>query len=196
MPSSRPPVCSAYRSSNDCPVRARKYKTVRSCRPDELGLIGEIINDAAQAYQGVIPPDRWHEPYMSPAELKEQVDAGVVFWGMEHDGKLAGVMGTQMVQDVTLIRHAYVRTAFRNRGIGSQLLKHLHTLAPGPVLIGTWAAATWAIAFYEKHGFRKVIPSEKDRLLKKYWSIPERQIETSVVLADERWFQTAQLDVR
>jgi N-acetylglutamate synthase-like GNAT family acetyltransferase len=115
---------------------------------------------------------------------------------MEQDGKLAGVMGTQAVQDVILIRHAYVRTAFRNRGIGSQLLKHLHALAPGPVLIGTWAAATWAIAFYEQHGFRRVIPSEKDRLLKKYWSIPNRQIESSVVLADERWFQTARLDVR
>ena len=175
---------------------AKKYKSVRSCRPDELGVIGEIINDAAQAYQGVIPPDCWREPYMPPAELKEQVEASVVFWGMEHDGQLAGVMGTQAVQDVILIRHAYVRTAFRNRGIGGQLLKHLHALAPGPVLIGTWAAAAWAIAFYEKHGFRQVIPTEKNRLLKKYWSIPDRQIETSVVLADERWFQTAQLEVR
>jgi N-acetylglutamate synthase-like GNAT family acetyltransferase len=177
-------------------VTAKKNKSVRSCRPDELAVIGEIINDAAQAYSGVIPSDCWREPYMPPAELKEQVDAGVVFWGMEQGGQLAGVMGAQTVQDVILIRHAYVRTAFRNRGIGGQLLKHLHALAPGPVLIGTWAAATWAIAFYEKHGFRQVIPSEKDRLLKIYWSIPARQIETSVVLADERWFQTAQLDVR
>src|SRR5208282_1837894 len=173
----------------------KRNKSVRSCRPDELGVIGEIINDAAQAYQGVIPPDCWHEPYMPPADLKKQVDAGVVFWGMEQAGQLAGVMGTEAVQDVILIRHAYVRTAFRNLGIGGQLLKHLHALAPGPVLIGTWAAATWAIAFYEKHGFRQVIPSEKDRLLKKYWSIPNRQVETSVVLADDRWFQTAQLDV-
>jgi N-acetylglutamate synthase-like GNAT family acetyltransferase len=177
-------------------VPAKKHKSVRSCRPDELAVIGEIINDAARAYRGVIPADCWHEPYMPPAELKEQVDAGVVFWGMEQDGQLAGVMGTQAVQNVILIRHAYVRTAFRNRGIGGQLLKHLHVLAPGPVLIGTWAAAIWAIAFYEKHGFRRVIPSEKDRLLKKYWSIPNRQIETSVVLADDRWFETAQLDVR
>ena len=177
-------------------MTARKNKTIRSCRPDELGLIGEIINDAAQAYQGVIPPDRWQEPYMPLAELKEQVEAGVVFWGMEQGGKLAGVMGIQPVQDITLIRHAYVRTAFRNQGIGSQLLIHLRNLAPGPILIGTWAAAIWAIAFYEKHGFRKVIPAEKDRLLKKYWSIPDRQIETSVVLADDKWFQTAQLDVR
>jgi N-acetylglutamate synthase-like GNAT family acetyltransferase len=177
-------------------VPAKKNKTVRSCRPAELEEIAEIINDAAQAYQGVIPPDCWREPYMPLAELKEQMEAGVVFWGMEQGGKLAGVMGTQPVQDVILIRHAYVRTAFRNRGIGSHLLKHLHALAPGPVLIGAWAAATWAIAFYEQHGFRQVIPSEKDRLLKKYWSIPDRQVETSVVLADEKWFQTAQLEVR
>jgi N-acetylglutamate synthase-like GNAT family acetyltransferase len=172
-------------------VRARKNKTVRSCRPDELAAIGEIINDAAQAYKEVIPLDRWQEPYMPLAELKEQMATGVVFWGMEQGGKLAGVMGTQPVQDVTLIRHAYVRTAFRNRGIGGQLLEHLHALAPGPVLVGTWAAATWAVAFYEQHGFRKVIPAEKDRLLRKYWSIPDRQIETSVVLADEKWFGTA-----
>jgi len=176
-------------------VPAKKNKAVRSCRPAELEEIGEIINDAAQAYQGVIPPDCWREPYMPLAELKEQMEAGVVFWGIELDGKLAGVMGTQPVQDVILIRHAYVRTALRNRGIGGDLLRHLHAMAPGPVLVGTWAAATWAIAFYEKHGFHQVIPSEKDRLLKKYWSIPDRQIETSVVLADERWFQTAQLDV-
>ncbi|MFZ0826381.1 MAG: GNAT family N-acetyltransferase [Verrucomicrobiia bacterium] len=169
---------------------AKKNKSVRSCRPAELAVVVEIINDAARAYQGVIPPDCWRDPYMPPAELKAQVDAGVVFWGMEHDGKLAGVMGTQLVQDVMLIRHAYVRTAFHNRGIGSQLLEHLHALAPGPVLIGAWAAATRAIAFYEQHGFRQVIPSEKDRLLKKYWSIPERQVETSVVLADDRWFET------
>lgn len=172
-------------------MTARKNKTIRSCRPDELGLIGEIINDAAQAYKEVIPPDRWQEPYMPPAELKKQVAAGVVFWGMEQSGKLAGVMGTQLVQDVTLIRHAYVRTAFQKRGIGGQLLRHLHAMAPGPVLVGTWAAASWAIAFYEKHGFRKVIPAEKDRLLKKYWSIPDRQIETSVVMADDKWFGTA-----
>jgi N-acetylglutamate synthase-like GNAT family acetyltransferase len=151
-------------------------------------VIGEIINDAAQAYQGVIPEDRWHEPYMSFAELKEQMERGVVFWGMELDGKLAGVMGIQPVQDVTLIRHAYVRTVFRNQGIGSQLLKHLRASTTRPILIGTWAAAIWAVSFYEKHGFRMVIPAEKDRLLKKYWSIPDRQIETSVVLADDKWF--------
>jgi N-acetylglutamate synthase-like GNAT family acetyltransferase len=177
-------------------VIARKHESIRPCRPDDLEEIGEIINDAAQAYQGVIPADRWHEPYMPPAELKREVATGVSFWGAEYRGKLAGVMGIQSIQDVILIRHAYVRTAFRNRGIGGDLLRHLHALAPGAVLVGTWAAATWAIAFYEKHGFRQVIPAEKDRLLKKYWNIPERQIETSVVLADDKWFQTAQSEAR
>jgi N-acetylglutamate synthase-like GNAT family acetyltransferase len=169
---------------------------IRPCRSDEFGVIGEIINDAAQAYRGVIPKDRWHEPYMSLVELKKQMEAGVNFWGMEQDGKLSGVMGIQPVQDVALIRHAYVRTACRNQGIGSKLLKHLRALTDRPILIGTWAAAVWAIAFYEKHGFRKVSPAEKDRLLKRYWSIPDRQIETSVVLADDKWFGTAQSETR
>jgi N-acetylglutamate synthase-like GNAT family acetyltransferase len=175
-------------SGNPQDVTARNNQMIRQCRSDEFGLIGEIINDAAQAYRGVIPEDRWHEPYMSPAELEEQVKQGVIFWGTEQDGILTGVMGIQPVQDVTLIRHAYVRTACRNRGVGSSLLRHLRTLTDRPILIGTWAAAVWAVAFYEKHGFRKVTPAEKDRLLKKYWSIPDRQVETSVVLADERWF--------
>jgi N-acetylglutamate synthase-like GNAT family acetyltransferase len=169
---------------------------IRQCRFDEFGVIGEIINDAAQAYQGVIPEDRWHEPYMSLVELEEQVKKGVIFWGTEQDGKLMGVMGIQPVQDVTLIRHAYVRTACRNQGIGSNLLRHLRALTTRPILIGTWAAAVWAVAFYEKHGFRKVSPAEKDRLLKKYWSIPERQIETSVVLADDKWFEAIPSEVR
>jgi N-acetylglutamate synthase-like GNAT family acetyltransferase len=177
-------------------VTARKKGLIRPCRPDEFGVIWEIINDAAQAYQGVIPEDRWHEPYMSPAELKEQIEKGVVFWGMELDGKLAGVMGIQPVQDVTLIRHAYVRTVFRNQGIGGNLLKHLRVSTTRPILIGTWAAAIWAVAFYEKHGFQKVTRAEKDRLLKKYWSIPDRQVETSVVLADKKWFETAQSETR
>jgi N-acetylglutamate synthase-like GNAT family acetyltransferase len=169
-------------------VTARNNQMMRQCRSDEFGVIGEIINDAAQAYRDIIPEDRWHEPYMPPAELEEQVKQGVIFWGTEQDGKLTGVMGIQPVQDVTLIRHAYVRTACRNQGIGSSLLRHLRALTTRPILIGTWAAAVWAVAFYEKHGFRKVSPAEKDRLLKKYWSIPDRQVETSVVLADERWF--------
>jgi N-acetylglutamate synthase-like GNAT family acetyltransferase len=124
---------------------------------------------------------------MSRAELTRDMNAGVVFYGYEENDVLVGVMGMQYVQDVTLIRHAYVRTNQRRHGIGAKLLAHLRTLAQRPVLIGTWAAASWAIAFYEKHGFRKVTPEEKDRLLRKYWNIPERQIETSVVLADEKW---------
>ena len=172
-------------------MSTRENGIIRLCRSDEFGVIGDIINDAARAYRAVIPADRWHEPYMPPAELKEQIDQGVVFWGMELDEKLAGVMGIQPVQDVTLIRHAYVRTALRNQGIGGSLLKQLCDSTTRPVLIGTWAAAVWAVAFYEKHGFRKVTPAEKDRLLKKYWSIPDRQVETSVVLADKRWFAAA-----
>jgi N-acetylglutamate synthase-like GNAT family acetyltransferase len=175
-------------------MTVRNNKMIRQCRSDEIAVIGEIINDAAQAYQGVIPEDRWHEPYMSSDELAEQMEADVNFWGTEQDGKLTGVMGIQPVQDVTLIRHAYVRTACRNRGIGSGLLRHLRALTTRPILIGTWAAAVWAVAFYEKHGFRKVTPAEKDRLLKKYWSIPDRQIETSVVLADDKWFEAARLE--
>ena len=177
-------------------MTAIKNGLPRSCRPDEIGEILEIINDAAQAYRGVIPGDRWHEPYMPLAELEEQVAAGVAFWGMERDGKLAGVMGIQPVQDVTLIRHAYVRTKYRQQGIGGSLLKQLRTLTARPVLIGTWAAATWAIVFYGKHGFRQVTPVEKDRLLKKYWSIPDRQVETSVVLADDKWFRTGRPEAR
>lgn len=166
---------------------------IRLCHNYEFDAILEIINDAATAYIGVIPADRWHEPYMTRAELSGQMDEGVVFWGYEEGGELVGVMGIQHVQDVTLIRHAYVRTSRRNGGIGGKLLAHLRTRTDRPVLIGTWAAATWAIAFYEKHGFRKVTPQEKDRLLRKYWRIPERQVETSVVLADERWYKSAAL---
>ena len=161
---------------------------IRLCVPIEFEAIYEIINDAAQAYKGVIPSDCWQEPYMSTEELQLEIESGVVFWGFEANGDLVGVMGIQPVQDVTLIRHAYVRTVNRNRGIGGKLLAHLRTLTDRPILIGTWAAAVWAIRFYEKHGFRLVSPEEKDRLLKKYWTISDRQIETSIVLADQRWF--------
>lgn len=160
---------------------------IRPCADTEFDTIYEIINDAAQAYRGVIPADRWKEPYMPKEELRHALDEGIVFWGYEEDGKLVGVMGIQPVQDVTLIRHAYVRTAEQNRGVGGKLLAHLRTQTDRPVLIGTWADAMWAIRFYEKHGFRLVSPEEKDRLLKKYWSIPERQVATSVVLADQTW---------
>lgn len=143
-----------------------------------------IINDAARAYRGVIPEDRWHEPYMPREDLRREIGDGVRFWGFEEDGKLIGVMGIQDVGDVTLIRHAYVTTSERRKGIGSMLLSELVRKTDRPLLIGTWADAAWAIRFYEKHGFRLVTPEEKDRLLTTYWKIPARQVETSVVLSD------------
>ena len=160
---------------------------IRRCDDRDFEQIWTIINDGAQAYRGIIPADPWSEPYMSREKLKHEIDEGVGFWGFEETGMIAGVMGLQQVQDVTLIRHAYVRTSSQKQGIGAQLLFHLRDRAIGPVLIGTWAAASWAIRFYERHGFHIVDNQEKDRLLKKYWSVPERQIETSVVLADKRW---------
>jgi len=160
---------------------------IRECTEADFEMILEIVNDAAQAYRGVIPGDRWHEPYMDRDELRAEIEGGVVFWGFERDGRLEGVMGIQDRGEVNLIRHAYVRTRVRRRGIGTRLLRHLQGLTTKPVLIGTWAAATWAVAFYEKHGYRLVPEAEKRRLLRTYWSIPERQVETSVVLADARW---------
>lgn len=160
---------------------------IRKCTEADFATIHEIINDAAIAYKGVIPADRWHEPYMSIEELQEQIQAGVEFWGYEKDDKLVGVMGIQNKGEVTLIRHAYVRTAQRKQGIGGKLLGYLCTLNQEPVLIGTWADASWAIDFYEKNGFRLVTEAEKEELLRKYWSIPDRQVATSVVLADEKW---------
>jgi N-acetylglutamate synthase-like GNAT family acetyltransferase len=163
--------------------------TIRPCREDEFDAIWEIINDAAQVYKGVIPADRWVEPYMPVEELRHEMASGVSFWGYEEDGELVGVMGIQHVQDVTLIRHAYVRTGRRNQGIGGQLMSRLREQTARPTLVGTWKDATWAIRFYQKHGFQLVAPEEeKDRLLRRYWSIPERQVETSVVLADQTWF--------
>jgi GNAT superfamily N-acetyltransferase len=160
---------------------------VRPCTEADVAAILAIVNDAAQAYRGHIPADRWHEPYMPEEELRHELDAGVVFWGWEESGKLVGIMGLQDVADVALIRHAYVATAARRTGIGSKLLAFLLDRTSRPVLIGTWAAATWAIRFYEQHGFRVVSLAEKERLLRKYWRIPDRQIETSVVLADPKW---------
>ncbi|MGA8408753.1 MAG: GNAT family N-acetyltransferase [Candidatus Acidiferrales bacterium] len=162
---------------------------IRRCQPQDFEQIWAIINDGAHAYKGIIPADRWTEPYMSREKLQHEINDGVVFWG-DDSGTLAGVMGIQDVQDVTLIRHAYVRTGSQKRGIGGRLLSHLLGLSSRPILIGTWAAAVWAIRFYEAHGFKMVSPEEIDRLLKKYWEIPERQIETSVVLADAQWRKT------
>jgi GNAT superfamily N-acetyltransferase len=160
---------------------------IRRCDGGDFESIRAIINDGAQAHRGIIPADRWTEPYMSADHLRHEIDHGVAFWGYEENGTLTGVMGIQKVRDVTLIRHAYVRTASRGRGIGGLLLSHLRELTDDPVLIGTWAAATWAIGFYEKHGFALVGADAKNTLLKTYWTIPDRQVETSVVLADARW---------
>ena len=173
----------------------RLAELIRRCREDEFEAIFAIVNDAAGAYRGVIPADRWSEPYMTREELRGEIAAGVVFWGYEdEEGKLVGVMGVQHVQDVTLIRHAYVRTASQRRGIGVALLASLHARTERPVLIGTWADASWAIQFYEQRGFRRVSREEKDRLLRTYWTVDERQIETSVVLADQAWFDGVGLD--
>jgi N-acetylglutamate synthase-like GNAT family acetyltransferase len=166
---------------------------IHRCEESDFEAMLALVNDAAQAYRGVIPADRWKEPYMPREELRHEIGAGVEFWGYEEGDELLGVMGIQQVQDVTLIRHAYVRTDCQRRGIGSQLLRHLLAMTERPTLIGTWAAATWAVRFYQQHGFRLVTPQEKERLLRKYWRIPERQVETSVVLADERWFASARV---
>lgn len=167
---------------------------IRPCKSKDFEAIYAIINDAAEAYRGIIPEDRWKEPYMDREELQHEIDSGVVFWGYEEDGELVGVMGIQDVMDVTLVRHAYVRTPRRNQGIGGILLSDLRKKTTRPLLMGTWADAVWAVRFYEKHGFRLVTPEEKTRLLQKYWAIPERQVETSVVLADQTWFDLHQKD--
>ncbi|MDX6541994.1 MAG: hypothetical protein QOI71_3604 [Gaiellales bacterium] len=157
---------------------------LRPCRDDERADILRVVNAAAEAYRGVIPADRWHDPYMSAPELEREIAAGVVFWGYESGGALIGVMGTQPVDDVDLIRHAYVLPGHQGQGIGGQLLAYLRALSARRMLVGTWADAEWAIRFYARHGFEQVTPERKSELLKTYWSIPERQIETSVVLAD------------
>jgi GNAT superfamily N-acetyltransferase len=157
---------------------------IRPCRDDEHPAILRIINDAAEAYRGVIPADCWHEPYTPAEELGREIAAGVVFWGYEDDGALAGVMGIQPVHDVDLIRHAYVLTRAQRQGVGSALLRHLRQLSHRRIMIGTWAAADWAIRFYERHGFVCVPAERKTSLLKTYWTVPDRQIETSVVLAN------------
>lgn len=160
---------------------------IRPCTRVDFDAIEAIINEAAQAYRGVIPSDRWHEPYMTREELAAEIAAGVDFWGWDDAGALAGVMGLQKVKDATLIRHAYVRTEQQGRGIGGALLQSLVDQTSGKLLVGTWAAAEWAIRFYQRHGFRLVSPEEKNRLLKTYWNIPERQVETSVVLVRVPW---------
>lgn len=156
---------------------------IRSLLPSDFDTILKVINDAAQVYKGVIPDDRWKEPYMPAEELREEIEAGVWFFGWVEGGHLLGVTGIQALKGTTLIRHAYVLPECQRRGIGTKLLEHLLGLAEtSEILVGTWTDATWAIRFYEKHGFKLVSSREKDRLLRTYWNIPERQIETSVVL--------------
>lgn len=164
---------------------------IRPCTDNDFAVMLAIVNEAAQAYAEVIPADRWRTPYMPAEELQHELAEGVRFCGWCEAGELAGIMGLQDVRDVTLIRHAYVRTAWQSHGIGGKLLGHLRQLTDRPVLVGTWAAAEWAVRFYQRHGFRLVTPAEKDRLLQTYWNIPGRQVETSVVLGDDRWFATA-----
>jgi len=159
----------------------------RAYEPRDFAPAYALINAAAEAYCGVIPADCWHEPYMPREELARELAAGVVFWVCEEDGRLAGVMGIQDRGEVALVRHAYVAPEFQRRGVGTRLLREVEGLAGKPVLIGTWAAATWAIDFYLRNGYTLVAGGLKDELLRRYWSVPERQIETSVVLADGRW---------
>jgi GNAT superfamily N-acetyltransferase len=160
--------------------------SIRRCRHDERAAILAIVNAAAEAYRGVIPADRWHEPYMPAGELDGEIAAGVEFWGYEaEDGELVGVMGIQRLEDVDLIRHAYVVPGGQRRGVGGALLEHLTRATSRPMLVGTWAAAEWAIRFYRRHGFEVLSPQRSAELLRAHWSIPERQIETSVVLALE-----------
>jgi N-acetylglutamate synthase-like GNAT family acetyltransferase len=160
----------------------------RSAEADGAAILA-IINDAARAYRGVIPADRWHEPYMPADDLAREIAAGVAFWVAEDDRRLLGVMGIQDKGDVALVRHAYVAPNLQRSGVGTKLLRHVQSLVDKPILIGTWASASWAIGFYERNGFTVVPDGDKDRLLRTYWSIPARQIETSVVLADGRWMQ-------
>jgi GNAT superfamily N-acetyltransferase len=157
---------------------------VRPCRADERQATCEIINAAAVAYRGAIPADLWHDPYMSPQELDAEISAGVAFWACENDGVVIGVMGIQPVRDVDLIRHAYVRPGSQRRGVGAALIANLRTLGSRRMLVGTWEAATWAVSFYRRHGFELVAPDRKFALLQSYWTIPERQIQASVVLAN------------
>ncbi len=167
---------------------------IRRCRDDEHAAILTIINAAAQAYCGVIPADLWHDPYMPPQEFDQAIAAGVKFWGVEHDGILVGTMGSQEVRDVDLIRHAYVMPGHQRLGLGAALITHLMQASTRPMLVGTWAAATWAIDFYRRHGFALVSAGRKTALLRQYWDVSERQIETSVVLANVAGCDRATID--
>jgi GNAT superfamily N-acetyltransferase len=157
--------------------------SIRPCRDEERDAILAIVNAAAEAYRGVIPADRWHEPYMSSEELAGEIEAGIEFWGYEDDGELVGVIGIQPLSEVDLIRHAYVSPGSQRKGVGGALLEHVSSAATQRILVGTWAAADWAISFYRRHGFELLSRERATELLRKYWTIPDRQIETSVVRA-------------
>jgi GNAT superfamily N-acetyltransferase len=159
-------------------------RNIRLCGEPDFATILAIVNDAAVAYRGVIPADRWHDPYMPESELRSEIAAGVEFWGLDTDEGLIGVMGVQPVRDVDLIRHAYVRPDRQRHGVGADLIEHIRRRSARRMLVGTWAAATWAISFYQRHGFELAPPARAAALLRTYWTIPERQIETSVVLSN------------
>jgi GNAT superfamily N-acetyltransferase len=156
--------------------------SIRRCLADDREAVLSIINAAAEAYRDAIPADRWHDPYMPLHELDAEIAAGVDFWGYEADGCLIGVMGIQPVVDVHLIRHAYVLPRQQRLGVGGALLGHLRPRSARRMLVGTWAAADWAIRFYQRHGFELLEPERSASLLRNYWTIPDRQIATSVVL--------------
>ena len=169
----------------------RMVRIRKSVEADSAAMLA-IVNDAAQAYRGVIPPDRWRDPYMPADELEKEIADGVVFWVTEEDGRLLAVMGIQDKGEVALVRHAYVAPNVQRKGVGTSLLRHVQGLTGKPVLIGTWADASWAIEFYRRNGFTVVPHTHKNSLLRRYWSIPARQAETSVVLADARWMEAQQ----
>jgi N-acetylglutamate synthase-like GNAT family acetyltransferase len=164
---------------------------IRASLREDFPRILAIINDAALAYRGVIPADRWHDPYMPAGELQKQIDEGVAFSVAEDEGQMLGVMGIQDRGEVALVRHAYVSTTVQRGGVGTKLLRHVQSLTHKPILIGTWADAAWAIGFYQRNGFVVVPKQETARLLRRYWSIPDRQVDTSVVLADQAWQKSA-----
>jgi len=169
-------------------VKKHNQNRIRKCASSDFDAIWEVINDGARAYKGIIPEDCWHDPYMGRGELKGEIDAGVIFFGWFREDSLLGVMGLQDKGEVALIRHAYVRSSVQRIGIGSRLLKFLEAQTDKPVLIGTWRDATWALRFYQKHGYRLLGRGETGQLLHRYWSISERQVETSVVLTNSPFF--------
>jgi N-acetylglutamate synthase-like GNAT family acetyltransferase len=162
---------------------------IRKSEHKDFPAVLTIVNDAARAYRGVIPADRWHEPYMSADELEKEIADGVIFWVANQDARLSAVMGIQDKEDVALVRHAYVAPTAQRSGVGTKLLQYVEGLVDKPILIGTWAAASWAIEFYRRNGYTLLTRRQIDRLLRTYWSILERQVETSVVLADRRWVE-------